>query len=153
MFFLIYINELHNSLEREQKLFADDTCLLVKDLNPEKLEINCNTKLRHLHLWCRVNKLSVNSAKPNIVVIPPKRIKATISHLNLSSNGTPVNIVSSAKYLKVIIDNELDFHEQIKLMEGKVARSVWILNKLKQTLLQIVMLQLYQCIRTSISIE
>ena len=56
----------------------------------------------------------------------PKRIKAPISHSNLSSNGTPVNIVRSAKYVGVIVDNELNFHEQIKVMEGKVTRSVEI---------------------------
>ena len=142
MFFLIYINDLHNSLESEPRLFADDTCLLVKASNSEQLEINLNTELHHLHLWCSVNKLSVNPAKSNIVIIPPKRIKTPISHLNISSNGTPVNIVSCAKYLGVIIDNELNFHEQIKVMEGKVARAVEMLNKLKQTLPQTVMLQL-----------
>ena len=90
-----------------------------------------------------MNKLSVNPATTNIVIIPVKRIKAPISHLNLSGNGTPVNIVSCAKYLGVITDDELNFHEQIKVMEGKVGRSVEILNKLKQTLPQTVMLQLY----------
>ena len=123
MFFLIYINDLHNSLESEPRLFADNTCLLVKGLNFEQLEINLNTELHHLHLWCNVNKLSinpaklsVNPAKTNIVIIPLKRIKTPISHLNISSNGTPVSIVSCAKYLGVIIDNELNFHEQIKVM-------------------------------------
>ena len=130
-------------MESEPRLFAGDTCLLVKDSNSEQLEINLNAELHHLHLWCSVNKLSVNPAKANIVIIPPKRIKAPISHLNLSSNGTPVNIVSSAKYLGVIIDNELNFHEQIKVMKGKVAHSVGILNKHQQTLPQTVMLQLY----------
>ena len=47
--------------------------------------------------------------------------------------GTPVNIVSSAKYLGVVLDYELNFYEQLKIMEGEVARSVGILNKLKQT--------------------
>ena len=143
MFFLIYINDLHNLLKSETRLFADDTCLLIKGSNSQQLEINLNAELQHLHLWCSVNKLSVYTAKTNIVIIPPKRIKAPISHLNLSSNGTPVNIVSSAKYLGVIIDNELNFHEQIKVMNGKGARSVGILNKLKQSLPQTVMLQLY----------
>ena len=143
MFFLIYINDLHNSVESEPRLFADDTCLLVKGSNSEQLEINLNTELHHLQLWCSVNTLSVNPPKTNIVIIPPKRIKTPIFHLNISSNGTPVNIVSCVKYQGVIIDNELNFHEQIKVMEGKVARLVGILNKLKQTLPQTVMLQLY----------
>ena len=143
MFFLIYINDLHNSMESVPRLFADDTRLLVKGSNSEQLEISLNTELHHLHLWCSVNKLSVNPAKTNIVIIPRKLIKTLISHLNISSNGTPVNIVSCAKYLGVINDNELNFHEQIKVMEGKVARLVGILNKLKQTLSQTGMLQLY----------
>ena len=115
----------------------------MKGLNSEQLGINLNAELHHLHFWCSVNKLSVNPAKTNIVIIPPKRTKAPVSHLNLSSNGTPINLVRSAKYLGVIIDNELNFHQQIKVMGGKVARSVEILNKLKQILPQTVMLQLY----------
>ena len=98
MFFLIYINDLHNSLASEPRLFADDTCLLVEGSNSEQLEINLNAELHHLHLWCSVNKLFINSAKTNIVIIPPKQIKAPISHLNFSSIETPVNIVSCAKY-------------------------------------------------------
>ena len=117
----LYINDLHNSLESKPRLFADDTCLLVKGSNFEQLEINLNAQLHNLHLWCNVNKLFVNPAKTNILIIPPKQIKAPISHLNLSSNGTPVNIVSCAKYVRVIIYNKLNFHEQIKVMEGKVA--------------------------------
>ena len=143
MFFLIYINGPHNSLESEPSLFADDTCLLVKGSNSEKLEINLNAELHHIHLWCSVNKLSVNPAKTNIVIIPPKPIKAPISNLNLSSNGTLVNIVTCAKYLVVIIDKDLNFYEEIKVIEGKVVRSVGILNKFKQTLPQTVMSQLY----------
>ena len=130
-------------MESEPRLFADDTCLLVKGSNSEQLEINLNSELHHLHSWCSVNKLSVNPAKTNIVIISLKRIKVPISHLNLPSNGTPVNVISSAKYLEVIIDNELNFHEQIRVMEGKVAHSVGILNKLKQTRPQTVKLQLY----------
>ena len=42
-------------------------------------------------------------------------------------------MVGSAKYLEVIIDNEHNFHELMKVMEGKVTRSVGIPNKLKQT--------------------
>ena len=129
-------------MESEPRLLADDTCLLVKGSKSEQLEINLNAELYHLHLWCSVNKLSVNPAKTNIIIIPPKRIKAPISHLNLSRNETPAN-VNGIKYLGVIIDNKLNFHEQIKVMEGKVVRSVGILNKLKQTFPQTVMLQLY----------
>ena len=124
MFFQIYINDLHYLLESKPILFADDTCLLVKVSNSEQLEVHLSAEQDHLHLWRSVNKLSVNPAKTIIVYIPPKRTKAPISHLNLSSNGTPVNMFSSAKYLRVLINNELNFLEQNKILEGKVTRSV-----------------------------
>ena len=62
---------MHNALESEPRLFADDTCLFVKGVNPEQLEISLNAELHHLQLWCSVNKLSVNPAKTYIVIIHP----------------------------------------------------------------------------------
>ena len=61
----------------------------------------------------------------------------------MTSNGSAINIVDSAKYLGVVIDNELNFKQYIKIMEGKVARSVGILPKLKHFFPQNIMLQLY----------
>ena len=46
-------------------------------------------------------------------------------------------------YVEVFVDNDLDFHQQIKVIDGKVARSVGILNKFQQTFPQTVMLPLY----------
>ena len=50
--------------------------------------------------------------------------KPPIPHPHLTSSGSPVNIADSAKCLGVVIDNKLNFKQHIKMMEGKVARSV-----------------------------
>ena len=73
-------------------------------------------------------------------------------HQNLWNNRTPVKIVNNAKYLGVIIDNELNFHELIKIMEGKVARSVGIQNKLKLVLKPLQYVATLLCINTYFSI-
>ena len=143
LFFLVYINDLNFALKSQPRLFADNTCLIVKGLNPEQLQIKINSELQNLHQWCCVNKLSINPSKTNIIIIPPKQTNATIPHLHLTSNGSAINIVDSAKYLGVVIDNELIFKQHIKIMEGKVARSVGILSKLKHFFPQNIMLQLY----------
>ena len=104
----------HNSLESEPRSFADDTCLSAKGSNYEQLEINLNAELHHLHLWCSVNKLSVIQTKTNIVIIPPKRTKAPFSHLNLSSYGTPVNLVSTANILELSSITNLTFMSKLK---------------------------------------
>ena len=143
VFFLVYISDLNFALKSQPRLFADDTCLIVKDLNPEQLQIKINSELQNLHQWCCVNKLLFNPSKTNIIIIPPKQTNATIPHLHLTSNGSAINIVDSAKYLGVVIDNELKFKKHINIMEGKVACSVGILSKLKHFFPQNIMLQLY----------
>ena len=143
LFFLVYINDLNFVLKSQPRLFADDTCLIVKGLNPEQLQIKFNLELQNLYQWRCVNKLSINPSKTNIIIIPPEQTNATIPHLHLISNGSAINIVDSAKYLGVVIDNELHFKQHIKMTEGKVTRSVGILSKLKHFFPQNIMLQLY----------
>ena len=38
LFFFVYINDLNFALKSQPRLFADDTCLIVKGLNPEQLQ-------------------------------------------------------------------------------------------------------------------
>ena len=71
---------------------------------------------------------------------------ATICHLHLTSNGSSINIVDSTKYLGVVIDNKLNFKQHIKIMKGKVARSVGILSKLQHFFPQNIMLQLFNAL-------
>ena len=113
-FFLVYINDLTFALKSQPRLFADDISLIVKGLNPEQLQIKINSELQNLYQWCCVNKLSINPSKTNIIIIPPKQMNATIPHLHLTSNGSEINIVDSAKYLVVVINNKLNFKQHIK---------------------------------------
>ena len=93
---------------------------------------------------------SINLSKTCTLIIPPKLtinsvLSTTTSH-NVMRNHTPLNIVTNAKYLGVYIDNKLCFKEQIRVLEGKVARSVGILCKLKQVLPRKTLLQLYHAL-------
>ena len=115
----------------------------MEGLNPKQLQIEISSELQNLHQWCCLNKLSINPSKTNIIIIPPEQTNAAILHLLLTSNGSAINIVNSAKYLGVVIDNELNFKQHIKMMEGKVARYVGILSKLKHFFPPNIMLQLY----------
>ena len=106
LFFLVHINDLNFALKSQPKLFVDDTCLIVKGLNPEQLQIKINSELQNLDQWCCVNKLSINPSKTNIIINPSKPLeqtKATIPHLHETSNGSAINIVDTAQYLRVVI--------------------------------------------------
>ena len=89
------------------RLVADDTGLVVKSLDPKLLQNEMNIELEKLHLWCCANKLTINPIKINILTIPPIYSNTPTLPL-ITSNSTPVNAVSSAKYLGVIFDYKLE---------------------------------------------
>ena len=129
--FFVYVNDLNNALNCIPRLFADDTCLTLKSLDPKLLQNEMNTELEKLQQWCCANKLTINPIKTIILIIPPKCFDTSTLSLNITSNNAPVNVVSSTKYLGVIFDNKLEFKEHIKTLENNVARAVGILTKLK----------------------
>ena len=64
LLFLIYINNLNFTLKIQLRLFADNTYVIVKGLNPEILQIKISSELQNFHQWCCLNKLSINVPKP-----------------------------------------------------------------------------------------
>ena len=133
-------------LPSKPRLFADDTCLLVKGLNTDQLQIKVNRELQNLPVWCSVIKLLGNPTKTNIAIIPLKQTSTQLPHLNITSNGSPENVVSSAKYLGVIIDNDFNFNNHITGLERRVVRSIGILSKWVLIFSQNIMLQLYHAL-------
>ena len=71
--FLIFINNLHNHITLELKLFADDIKLLVRPLSKEITQMNLNK----LSYWedTRIWKLRFNIEKCQVLYIRSKNIK------------------------------------------------------------------------------
>ena len=62
--FLLYINDLPNTLtESTPYLFADDTTLVKTGTDLDYLYQQMNKELHDVEMWCRANKLSLNSKK------------------------------------------------------------------------------------------
>jgi len=58
LLFLLYINDLGNSVNCLPCLFADDTCLLIGNSNFTLLESAMSNDVKNVSKWCKVNKLS-----------------------------------------------------------------------------------------------
>ena len=87
------------------------------------------------------NKLTVNTSKPNLLIINPKG-NAPQCELSINSKAGTIRSVDQAKYLGVILDSNLNFRQQLKSLETKLARAVGILYTLKYLLPEIAMLNL-----------
>ena len=136
LLFLIYINDLPNSVHCIPRLFADDICLLLADANLNSLHETINNELINLSHWCKANKLSVNPVKSNAMIISPKQCNAyPTPTTSLLYDEVPVKIVNEFKYLGVVLDSKFDFHAHIQLIENKISRTVGVISKLKHIFL------------------
>ena len=80
--------------------------------------------------------------KSKILVISPN-LKSSNDVLNIQSPAGEIKTIYKAKYSGIIYDNRLNFHEHIKTLKAKIARSVGILNELKFVLPSLALLKLY----------
>ena len=68
--FLLFINDIHNSLDKIiVKLFADDTSCFVSGNDFNLLERTAETELNKLQKWINANKLSINFDKKSQVTV------------------------------------------------------------------------------------
>ncbi len=103
--FLLYINDLANISDKLKFiLFADDTNVFYSDNDLNKVFNVLNDELKHLCIWFKVNKLSLNVGKINFRIF---NSKGEDDNYNVKIDGIDVNRVQIAKFLGVLIDDKL----------------------------------------------
>ena len=106
------------------------------------LENQLKEELNNICNWISANNLTLNLKKSQILIISPN-LKSSNVDLNIQNPAGEIKTVYKAKYLGIIFDNSLNFHEHIKTLETKIARSVGILNELKYFSPSSALLKLY----------
>ena len=87
-FFLIYLNDLPECLNQATpRLFADDTNLTVAGESIQEIELNMNSDLTCINEWLLANKLSLNVAKTEFVLIgSAHKLNNLVTQLDLKIN-------------------------------------------------------------------
>ena len=142
LFFICFMNDFSKSSQLLFSiLFADDTTVLLEGKEYEGLIMALNNELHKVSTWLDANKLSINSKKTHFMVFHRSRIKT--SDINVVMQQNTIDRVNSTKFLGLIIDDKLKWHEHIQHVKHKIARSVGILYKIRHYLNKETLLNMY----------
>uniref|UniRef100_A0A8C6UW15 Reverse transcriptase domain-containing protein n=4 Tax=Neogobius melanostomus TaxID=47308 RepID=A0A8C6UW15_9GOBI len=126
--FNLYINDIFNvSKLLKLVIFADDTNVFYSNDNYSNLVTNINCELSKLKTWMDINKLSLNLNKTKVMFFGNYNGKPD----SVNIEGVVLDTVSEIKFLGVIIDSKLSWKPHIRHIQGKVSKSISIINKAK----------------------
>ena len=129
-YFLIYVNDLENSIFTNPHLFANDTCICVNADTIYNLEYLINSKLLSINNWLNANKLILNALKSKALIIPPKT-RQQAPNLKITIDSCKISVVESVKYLGIYLDNKLTFGPHISFLQSKLSHSIGIIFRIK----------------------
>ena len=132
LLFLIYINDLRLSLSKTScDHFADDTFIIFHSKKPKTIETIINTELKEIVKWLRLNKLSLNAAKTELIFFRSYKHPLNYDNISIKMNGIKLTPVDYIKYLGMYLDKFLDWNQHIEELSKKLSRANGILSKLR----------------------
>ena len=133
LLFLLYINHLPKAINNANVyMYADDTSLSYQNHSIHQLNMTLNQDLKALDKWLRGNKLSLNVAKTQSMVISTKQklavLKSRTEQLDLHIHDNDLDGVQSIKYFGLHIDNTLDWKKHTLELSKKISRSLGLIK-------------------------
>ena len=143
LLFLIYINDFRFCLKQtETGHFADDTYILYASKKLKSLEVVINSELKLVTNWLRLNRLSLNAKKTELIIFRSKR-KPIYCNTYFKLNGILLKPKDSVKYLGMHIDKHLTWDTHILNLGKSLSRANGILSKLRHYSPKAVCLNVY----------
>ena len=140
LLFLIYINDLPLALDSSNvNMYADDTSIYYSSKSISSINNAVNKDLQSLKSWLDENKLSLNVAKTQSILIGSRyKIRAVEQPDNqkpfLHIGDEAISIITSTKYLGVQVDQFLNWDEHLVTIIKKVSRGLGMLRYAKRYL-------------------
>ena len=150
LLFLLYINDLHNSIKYSTtRHFADDTNLLIVNSSLKQLKKHLNFDLKHLSSWLKANKISLNASKTEILIFRHAR-KPINYDLKVKLDGKKLHSSKFVKYLGLLIDPHLNWSYHTKSLASKLNRASGMLSKIRHYVDKKSLVNVYYAIFSSI---
>ena len=134
LLFLIYINDLPNCLSTASpRMLADDTNVSFASSTLFELENMLNQELQNLNIWLKVNKLSLNIAKTEFMIIGSRqRLNVNVDRqINITINDQPIKKVNETETLGMTIDKHLTWSKHVEEKSKKISSAIGALKRIR----------------------
>ena len=93
----------------------DDTNISIAANSVMELEVLINSELKNLHQWLVTNRLSLNIAKTEFMIIGSRQrlLVHSNEHINIEIDGIAIKKVNEAKSLGFQIDEHLTWARHV----------------------------------------
>ena len=130
LLFLIYINDLPQTVSTPIILYADDTTILCNSHNTLTLNNKISEALTITLDWFIANKLTLNLKKTKLIQFTHNSISAE-KDISITIDNTTIESVNYHKFLGIIIDNKLSWKEHINYLSNKILKLIYIMKSIK----------------------
>lgn len=135
------LNLKYANLKARYFTFADDTILVYTGDEERALNNIVNEDLNLYLNWLYYNKLKINIDKTKYMIFKQKNKQIDYIHINM--NNLTLEEVQDIKYLGLIIDNNLNWSQHIKLLSNKILSMIPIIYKCRNYLTNKTKLKIY----------
>ena len=132
LLFLVYINGIQSELHHSKMtMFADVMAFYCHENWPTNLQSKLNADLAAFTTWLHDNKLTLNVTKSKFMIIGGRNKLSQFNDIALVANNDQLENVTKFKYLGVIINQRLTWHDHIEQLHSKIAKRLGVLKPIK----------------------
>ena len=131
-FFLVYINDLVESISSDAKLFADDTSLSTVVYNEGIAADQLNRDLKVISDWAYQWKMQFNPDKNKQAIQVIFHIKEQSLLIHLFLNESEVKVKNEQKHLGMILDSRLNVNSHVREKIISARRGIGVIRYLSK---------------------
>ena len=148
LLFLIYINDLPNSLrDAVPRMFADDTNLTLSAKTLTELKLALTPELNNLSCWLKASRLSLNVAKTELMIIGSRqRLAVQCDDLEIKIDDQIIKRVDHTKSLGLTIDDHHSWCKHVDEICKKVSSAIGALKRVRPFISKETAIQIYNAL-------
>ena len=145
--YITYINDIFDlKITGKLYIYADDTCIVFENPNPEKLQTQINKDLELVERWYTNNLLTINEEKTNYMLFDPNKNKRNII---IKINNKNITKVTQTKYLGITLQDDMKWNIHIDNLIQTNCKKIAILRHIQKFVPKSLKKSLYHALFTS----